>query len=106
MEMQEQKEFLTAKEAADLHSNIFSQYILWDYLSHNDIEVHIEKIRMLYKEQCATMLSAMETYFPKNVSFSVCVPESIRDISSVEHTDKANLSHKVKLSWAETYCTI
>lgn len=64
------KRLNTAKEAADLHSNIFSQYILWDYLSHNDIEVHIEKIRMLYKEQCAAMLSAMETYFPQNVSFT------------------------------------
>ena len=60
----------TAKEAADLHSNIFSQYIIWDYLQHNDIKEHIEKIKNLYKEQCQTMLGAMEKYFPKEVSYT------------------------------------
>ena len=60
----------TAKEAADLHSNIFSQYILLDYLTHHDIEEHIGKIRKLYKEQCQTMITSMEQYFPKDVSFT------------------------------------
>lgn len=60
----------TAKEAADLHSNIFAQYCLWDYVIHNDIQEHIEKIRSLYKEQCQTMIQAMDTYFPKEVSYT------------------------------------
>lgn len=60
----------TAKEAADLHSNIFAQYCLWDYVVHNDIQEHIEKIRRLYKEQCQTMIQAMDTYFPKEVSYT------------------------------------
>ncbi len=57
-------------KAADLHSNIFSQYIIWDYLQHNDIKEHIEKIKNIYKEQCQTMLGAMEKYFPKEVSYT------------------------------------
>lgn len=53
----------TAKEAADLHSNIFSQYILWDYLSNNDISNHISRIQTLYQKQCNTMLSSIgKTY--------------------------------------------
>ena len=60
----------TAKEAADLHSNIFAQYCLWDYVVHNDIQEHIEKIRSLYKEQCQTMIQAMDTYFPNEVSYT------------------------------------
>lgn len=60
----------TAKEAADLHSNIFAQYLLLDYLTHHDIEAHIEKIRALYKNQCETMLSSMEQYFPSEVTFT------------------------------------
>lgn len=60
----------TAKEAADLHSNIFSQYCLWDYVIHNDLQKHIQKIRELYKEQCQTMIKAMETYFPAEVTFT------------------------------------
>lgn len=60
----------TAKEAADLHSNIFAQYCIWDYVMHNDIQEHIKKIRKLYKEQCETMIQAMERYFPKEISFT------------------------------------
>lgn len=60
----------TAKEASDLHSNIFAQYCLWDYVTHNDLQEHIQKIRQLYKEQCQTMIHAMETCFPKEVTFT------------------------------------
>ena len=60
----------TAKEAADLHSNIFAQYCLWDYVIHNELQEHIQKIRYLYKEQCETMIKAMENYFPADVAFT------------------------------------
>lgn len=60
----------TAKEAADLHSNIFAQYCLWDYVIHNKLQEHIQKIRYLYKEQCETMIKAMENYFPTDVAFT------------------------------------
>ncbi len=60
----------TAKEAADLHTNVFSQYIIYDYLTHNDLDSHIQLIRSLYSEQCATMIAAMEKYFPEEVKFT------------------------------------
>ena len=58
---------VTAKQAADLHTNIFSQYLINDYLRHNDVDIHIRKISSLYKEQCRSMLNAIDKYFPKNV---------------------------------------
>ncbi|QHQ62476.1 aminotransferase class I/II-fold pyridoxal phosphate-dependent enzyme [Anaerocolumna sedimenticola] len=58
---------VTAKQASDLHTNIFSQYLINDYLRQNDIDIHISKIRSLYKEQCGAMLNAIDRYFPKNV---------------------------------------
>lgn len=60
----------TAKEAADLHSSIFSQYIIWDYMTHNNVEEHIAKIRSLYKNQCQVMLDAMAACFPETVKFT------------------------------------
>ncbi len=57
-----------AKQAADLHSNIFAQYIIYDYLSHNDLNQHITKIKALYKEQSSAMKEAIQQYFPKEVS--------------------------------------
>jgi len=60
-----------AKQASDLHSNIFSQYLIWDYLTHNNIEEHIVKIRALYKKQAGAMLEAMKKYFPKSIKYTI-----------------------------------
>lgn len=57
-----------AKQASDLHSNIFSQYVIHDYLTHNDLNKHIVKIKDLYKTQSTAMLSAIKEYFPKEVN--------------------------------------
>ncbi len=59
-----------AKQASDLHSNIYSQYLIWDYLTHNNIEEHIVKIRALYKKQAGAMLEAMKKYFPKSIKYT------------------------------------
>ncbi|WPK11663.1 PLP-dependent aminotransferase family protein [Lysinibacillus louembei] len=60
----------TAKQATDLHTNVFSQYVIADYLLNNDIEQHIQKIKDLYKAQSDAMLQAMATYFPAHVSYT------------------------------------
>lgn len=59
-----------AKEASDLHSNIYTQYLIWDYLVHNDVEEHIAKIKALYKKQASAMLEAMAKYFPKDIKYT------------------------------------
>lgn len=58
---------VTAKQASDLHTNIFAQFVINDYLKNNDVDKHIMKIRNLYKEQCNAMLNAIGKYFPKEV---------------------------------------
>ena len=59
-----------AKEASDLHTNIFSQYLIWDYLEHNDLDGHIAKIKALYQAQAQAMMDAMERYFPPTVRYT------------------------------------
>lgn len=61
---------VTAKQASDLHTNIFAQYAIHDYLANNDYDTHIAKIKKLYKEQSDCMVQAIEKYFPKHVSFT------------------------------------
>ncbi len=60
----------TAKQASDLHSNIFGQYLISDYLENNDLDKHIEKIKKLYNAQADTMVSSMEKYFPADIKFT------------------------------------
>ncbi|MDE7476388.1 MAG: PLP-dependent aminotransferase family protein, partial [Lachnospiraceae bacterium] len=59
-----------AKEAGDLHTNIFSQYLIWDYLKNNDLEAHIAKIKALYEKQVQAMMDAMDRYFPPTVKYT------------------------------------
>lgn len=79
-----------AKEASDLHTNIFSQYLILDYLEHNDYETHIAEIRKLYKAQAQAMVAAMDRYFPETVKYTkphggmflwVTLPEGVSALS-------------------------
>lgn len=60
----------TAKQATDLHTNIFSQIIIHDYLVNNDLDSHVKKIINLYQTQANTMLNAMAKYFPSTVKYT------------------------------------
>ena len=51
---------VTAKQSSDLHTNIFSQYMIADYLAHNEYQKHVDKIIALYKGQAEAMLAAMK----------------------------------------------
>lgn len=64
------KALSVAKEASDLHTNIFSQYLLWDYLTNNDLDAHIAGIKALYKKQAQAMMNAMDKYFPPAVKYT------------------------------------
>lgn len=59
-----------AKEASDLHTNIFSQYLIWDYLTHNSLDAHIAGIKALYRKQAQAMMDAMKRYFPATVKYT------------------------------------
>ncbi len=82
--------YFGGKEASDLHTNIFSQYLIWDYLMHNDYDAHIDQIRQLYKEQAQAMTEAMDRYFPETVRYTcprggmflwVTLPEGVSALS-------------------------
>ncbi len=62
------EKLLIAKQASDLHSCHFTQYIVYQFLENNDIGSHISKIRDAYGTQCRSMLESIDHYFPDNVS--------------------------------------
>jgi 2-aminoadipate transaminase len=61
---------IVAKEASDLHTSIFSQRILYQYLAHNDIDEHIATIAAAYRRQRDAMITAIEDHFPAAVDFT------------------------------------
>lgn len=95
------KHLVTAKQAADLHTNIYSQYLIYDYLKHNDLDAHILKIRSLYKEQSSAMLDAIDRYFPKEVQVTrpkggmflwATLPEGISSMDLFERAIRKKVS--------------
>ena len=61
---------IIAKQAADLHTNIFTQMLLYHYLTDYDNDSHIRKIIDVYGRQRDAMVKAIGKYFPKDVDFT------------------------------------
>ena len=64
------KKLIIYKQIMDLHTNIFSQMVLSQYLEDNDLEAHTNQIRELYAHQSDLMIAAMDKYFPKGCSYT------------------------------------
>ncbi len=61
------EKMVIAKQASDLHTSNFSQRILHRYLTDNDLDKHVSKIRDVYDRQRIAMLESIERHFPGGV---------------------------------------
>lgn len=64
------EKLIIAKQAADLHTSHFNQSIIYQYVTDNDVEKHINTVRDVYGSHCRAMLSSIEEYFPSDVSYT------------------------------------
>ena len=60
--------FDKAKQATDLNPNNLTQYVLYHFLTNNDLDLHLSTIRKKYSEQCQFMLEMIDRYLPDEVS--------------------------------------
>ncbi len=60
-----------AKQAADLCTNVFSQYVAYEYINGGYLDKQVIKIKKMYKIKRDIMLEALEEYFPKNVTWTI-----------------------------------
>jgi 2-aminoadipate transaminase len=95
------EKIIVAKQAADLHSNYFSQRILHRYLIDNDLDEHIRKIRKAYKEQRDLMVSLIEEQFPEEIKCTkpeggmflwVTLPENLSSMELFNRAIKENVA--------------
>ena len=61
---------LAYKMTEDLHTNIFCQMVLAQYLQDNDLDAHIDETKKLYKEKAEYMIACMKKYMPEGVEFT------------------------------------
>jgi 2-aminoadipate transaminase len=65
------EKMLLAKQAMDLCTNVFSQYVAYEYVRGGYLDKQVENIRHLYKKKRDVMVSALKQYFPKEVKWNV-----------------------------------
>jgi 2-aminoadipate transaminase len=56
--------FNEAKQAADLHSNFFSQVVLHRYLATTDLDSHVRAVSRAYGEHCRLMCELLDDLMP------------------------------------------
>jgi 2-aminoadipate transaminase len=57
------------KQAVDLHSATFPQYVIYEFLKRGYLEPHIEKIKVAYANRLEVMERAIREYFPENITW-------------------------------------
>ena len=62
--------FNLLKQALDLSSSTFSQYVAWQYLKRGIIKQQIPKSIELYRKKRDAMLKALDEYFPETSTWS------------------------------------
>jgi len=92
---------ITAKQAADLHSNILCQRIVYEHLKHNDLDKHLEQTRNIYRIQRDAMVANIQKYFPKEVKYTqpeggmflwVTLPKSVSSMELLNAALRKNVA--------------
>ncbi len=59
-----------AKQATDLCTNPFGQYVAYKYIAEGIMDDHLENIKEIYNKKRLTMLDAMDEHFPEEVKWN------------------------------------
>lgn len=59
---------IICKQVSDVHTNVLSQMVAYEFLSKYSIEEHINKLREVYGRRCKLMIECMDKYFPSCVT--------------------------------------
>jgi 2-aminoadipate transaminase len=63
------RKLVMAKQAADLHTASFNQYVAYEVGKGGFLDEHVKVIRSIYKERRDVMIEIMEEMFPSGVSW-------------------------------------
>jgi 2-aminoadipate transaminase len=64
------RKLVMTKQAADLHTSSFNQYVAYEVAKGGFLDEHVKLIRAVYKERRDVMFEMMEEVFPTGVTWS------------------------------------
>ncbi len=62
---------ILSKQAADLCTNIFGQYVAYNYIKGGYLDKQVEEIKKLYKTKRNIMIDSLKKYFPKEAKWII-----------------------------------
>ena len=64
------QKMVIAKQVSDVHTPMLPQLLATEYMKRYDLDELILKMRENYAHKCKTMLDAMASYFPSDISYT------------------------------------
>ena len=58
---------IICKQTEDVHTNVLSQMIAYEFVTRYSIDEHIAKLRSAYGKKCRLMMECMDKFFPASV---------------------------------------
>ena len=95
------EKLVIAKQAADLHSDSFTQRMLHEYLTRSDVEGHIDMIRRTYRARRDAMMQAIREHCGEEVRHTrpeggmflwMTLPEGVSAMGLFESAIKENVA--------------
>lgn len=83
--------FTRVKQATDLHTNQFSQFVMHEFVQEGRLDRHIEVLKRSYRERRDAMLRAMSEFFPDTVHWTKPEGGLFLWITLPEHVDAAKI---------------
>ena len=65
------EKMVLAKQATDLCTNVFSQYVAYEYIHGGYLDKHVETIKKMYKKNRDVMVAELEKQFPPSIKWKV-----------------------------------
>jgi 2-aminoadipate transaminase len=65
------EKLVLAKQATDLCTNVFSQYVAYEYIHGGYLDTQVETIRKMYKKNRDIMIRELNKQFPKEVKWKI-----------------------------------
>ncbi len=96
------KFFEKVKQAVDLHTNTFCQYVIAEFAKDGALDRHIEKIKKAYSHRRDVMLFALDGNFPSHVTWTkpegglfiwATLPEAVSALKLLPEAVKEKVSY-------------
>lgn len=65
------EKFVVAKQASDVHSNMWAQRVMATFIEQYDMEEHLNFLQKIYRDKCYLMLSEMKKHFHPSLTYTI-----------------------------------